>query len=92
MTGRRTVLFVLFCLLATAGVIIGVMHQPERGPEERISSGMQTASKETIASPRPQQSAGRERREMAFRQIASIESVGEAPLMMPLHVRIDGAG
>jgi len=29
---------------------------------------------------------------MAFRQIASLGSVGEAPLMMPLHVRIDVVG
>lgn len=92
MKTRLVLLLVLIASLAAAGVVIGVMYQPGRGPEERIASGMSRGILSGVASPRPQDAAGRVWRHVAVRPIASIGSAGEAPLMMPLHVRIDGAG
>ena len=91
MAAARTFAFILFCILVTAMVVVGVVHQPERSQEERISSGAPLGSGETVASPRPQQAGGRRRKDVTFRRIASIGGVGEAPLTMPLHARIDAS-
>ena len=92
MKGRLVILLALIATLAAAGVVIGVTYRPERGPEERIAPGMLRGPLSGVASPHPQDAAGREWRRVAVRPIASIGSAGEAPLTMPLHVRIDGAG
>lgn len=92
MTARLVFLLILIATLAAAGVIVGVMYRPGRGPEERIASGMPRGTASGVTSPGPQHAAGRQWRAVAVRPIASIGSAGEAPLVMPLHVRIDGAG
>jgi len=92
MTARRTIVLVMLGALAAAAVLIGVFHTPERVPEQRIPPGPQTGSSGATLAPRPQRELGRRRREVAYRQVASIGSVGEAPLMMPVHVRMDSAG
>jgi hypothetical protein len=92
MKGRRVALLLLVATLAAAGVVIGVLYQPGRGPEERIAPGMSQGTLPGAAGLHPQDAAGREWRQVAVRPIASIGSAGEAPVMMPLHVRIDGAG
>lgn len=92
MTARRTLMLVLLGALAAATVLIGVFHTPEPVEEHRVPPGRQTGSLRATLTPRPQLAVGRERREVTYRQIASIGGVGEAPLVMPLHVRIDTAG
>ena len=92
MTARRTLMLVLLGALAAAGVLIGIFHTPERLPEQRVPPGQQTGSQWAAPTPRPQRAVGRHRREVAYRQIASLRSVGETPLVTPLHVRIDTAG
>jgi hypothetical protein len=91
MNARRTIFILALSLLALAGVAVVLMNKPEPVPEDRISPGTRVPAGEAVATPRPQEAGGRERREAAFREIACIGSVGEAPLMMPLHVRMDAA-
>ena len=89
---RRLIVFGLLSVLAVAGVIIGVTHRPERGPETRITSGAAARSGRGAGDPVAQQAAERIHRDVRFRYVASIGNSEEAPLMMPIHVRIDSSG
>jgi hypothetical protein len=92
MKARHTILLLLIAILAAAGVVTAVIYQEAQGPVERIAFGMSPGTPSGVAIPRPQRAAGREWRRVPFRPIASLGSVGEALLIMPLHVRIDGRG